>query len=392
MPSNSIPRVPACTKHKASGRAVVRLNGKDHYLGPFGSEGAKTAYERLVSEWLAGGRQLPPDGNESAITVEEVLARYWIFAEQHYRKRGEPTKELDNIRYTLRPLKALYADTSAADFGPLALKALRVKMIESGLSRKVVNQRVGKIKRVFRWAVSEQLVPPAVHQALSTVDGLQRGRTEARETKPIGPVADATIDATLPHLPPVVADMVRFQRFTGTRPSEVCLLRPCDVDRSGEVWVYRPESHKTEHHGRERVIFIGPRAQSVLLSYLLRDSQAFCFSPADSVKAQRAELRAKRRTKVQPSQSNRRNPNARRKPGVRYNRNSYVHAIRRACDKASIPYWAPNQLRHSAGTELRNRFGLEAAQVVLGHSKADVTQIYAERDLAKAEAIIREVG
>jgi hypothetical protein len=42
---------------------------------------------------------------------------------------------------------------------------------------------------------------------------------------------------------------------------------------------------------------------------------------------------------------------------------------------------SPNQLRHSAGTEIRKRFGLEAAQVVLGHASADVTQVCAERDL-----------
>lgn len=392
MPTSSALRVPGFTKHKASGQAVVRLNGKDHYLGRFGSDEAATAYERLISEWLAGGRQPLATDADAELTVEEVLARYWVFAEQHYRKRGEPTKEVDNIRYALRPLRTLYADTPAADFGPLALKALRAKMIESGLSRKVVNQRIGKIKRVFRWAVSEQLVPPSVHKALSTVDGLQRGRTDARETEPVGPVPDATVDATIPHLPPAVADMVRFQRLTGTRPGEVCLLRPCDVDRSGDVWTYRPDSHKTEHHGRQRVVFIGPRAQAVLLSYLLRDSQAFCFSPTESQSKQKAERRAKRKTKVQPSQLNRRKAKPKRKPGGCYNRNSYLHAIRRACGKAGVPNWAPNQLRHSVGTELRTRFGLEAAQVVLGHSKADVTQIYAERDLSKAAAIAREVG
>ena len=67
-----------------------------------------------------------------------------------------------------------------------------------------------------------------------------------------------------PTCPPVVADMVRFQRLTGCRPGEVCQIRPCDVDRSGEVWEYRPESHKTEHHGLERIIYIGPKAQDVL--------------------------------------------------------------------------------------------------------------------------------
>lgn len=392
MPRSKSPCIPTCTEHKASGRAVVRLNGRDHYLGPYGTPEAAAAYERRIAEWLARGRRLAPETDVAETTIEEVLARYWVFAEQHYRKRGEPTKELDNIRYALRPLRSLYGETPASHFGPLALKALRVKMIESGLSRKVINQRIGKIKRVFRWATSEQLIPPAVYQALATVDGLQRDRTEARETEPIGPVADVVVDATLPHLPPVVADMVRFERLTGARPSEVCLLRPCDVDRSEEPWLYRPESHKTEHHGRQRIIFVGPRAQAVLLPYLLRDSQAHCFSPAESQAARRAERRANRKTKVQPSQLDRRKAKPKRTPGARYNRNSYLHAIRRASAKAGVPFWAPNQLRHSVGTELRKRYDLESARVVLGHSKADTTAIYAERDLAKAAEIMREVG
>jgi integrase len=54
--------------------------------------------------------------------------------------------------------------------------------------------------------------------------------------------------------------------------------------------------------------------------------------------------------------------------------------------------WSPNQLRHSAATEIRKRYGLEAAQVILGHSKADVTQIYAERDLALGARVAAEVG
>ncbi len=76
---------------------------------------------------------------------------------------------------------------------------------------------------------------------------------------PVLPVDDATVEATLPFLSTVVADMIRFQRLTGCRPGEVCGIRPMDVDRSGEVWVYRPASHKTEHHGKERFIFIGPK-------------------------------------------------------------------------------------------------------------------------------------
>jgi site-specific recombinase XerC len=54
--------------------------------------------------------------------------------------------------------------------------------------------------------------------------------------------------------------------------------------------------------------------------------------------------------------------------------------------------WSPNQLRHAAATEIRHNYGLEAAQVVIGHAKADTTQVYAERDMALAAEIMRKIG
>ncbi|WP_390699367.1 tyrosine-type recombinase/integrase [Gemmata massiliana] len=66
--------------------------------------------------------------------------------------------------------------------------------------------------------------------------------------------------------------------------------------------------------------------------------------------------------------------------------------VRKACDAAHIPRWHPNQLRHTFGTEIRARFGLEAAQVLLGHTKANVTQVYAERDLSLAVRVAEQMG
>jgi site-specific recombinase XerD len=54
--------------------------------------------------------------------------------------------------------------------------------------------------------------------------------------------------------------------------------------------------------------------------------------------------------------------------------------------------WMPNQLRHTFGTDVRREHGLEAAQVMLGHAKADVTQIYAERNEALSVTIAAKRG
>lgn len=291
---NSVPRY---RKHRATGQALVTLNGQDHYLGPHGTRASRVAYDRLISEWLVSGRQ-PQLSEADGLTVVEAIARYWRHATAHYVKAGRPTGEQPGIRSALRFLKELYGDTQAADFSPIALKAVRARMVDAGLARSSVNQHVGRVRRMFRWAAAEQLVPVSVWQSLVVVDGLRMGRTIAREPDPVRPVDDATVDATLPHLPAVVADMARFQRLTGVRPAEVCMLRPRDVDRSGTVWRYIPESHKTEHHGLRRIICIGPRAQEILLRYLARDAESYCFRPCDSEAKRLAAIHAERVTPI----------------------------------------------------------------------------------------------
>jgi integrase len=289
---------------------------------------------------------------------------------------------------------------------------VRQAFIDEGLSRSFINASIRRLIRMFKWAVAEGTLPPSVPQALSMVPGLRRGKTTARETDPVMPVDEALVDATLPHMPEVVADMVRVQRFTGCRPAEVCSIRPCDIDRSVNPWQYRPQFHKTQHHGRERIIFIGPQAQAILLRCLARDPQAHCFRPCDSEEKRRAAAHSARKTPLscgnRPGSNRKRRP--RRQPGECYNPRSYHQAIRCGYLNAyPLPVeitgdaaaeakwraehkWCPLQLRHSAATIIRKRFGLEAAQTVLGHSKADVTQIYAERDFALAARVAREVG
>ncbi len=226
---------PSYRKHRASGQAVVTIDGTDHYLGPHGTKASRDEYDRLIALWLAGGRRLAAPASD--VTIVEMLAAFRRFAVKHYRRDGKPTRSLDNILDAARPLLRLFGRELVRNFGPLKLKAVQSQMVRDGLSRKVVNARLGKVKRVFKWAVSEEIAPPELAHALASVEGLQAGRTDAHESPPVRPVDDAIVDATLDHMPTVVADMVRFQRLTGARPGEVCIVRPCDIDRSDEVWM-----------------------------------------------------------------------------------------------------------------------------------------------------------
>ncbi|TWT72830.1 hypothetical protein Pla123a_41310 [Posidoniimonas polymericola] len=265
--------LPKYRKHRASGQALVTLGGRDFYLGPHGTQASRQEYDRLIAEWLANGRQRPAD-DATGLSVAELMVAYVRYAADYYRRDGVATGEYAAIKCALRYIEALYRNTSVESFGPLAVKAVRAKMTEAGLARSTVNQNIGRIVRMFVWGASEQLVSGEVANALKLVPGLRRGRTDAREGTPVLPVDDSVVEATLPFLPPIVADMVRLQRLTGMRPGEVCLARPCDVERSADVWVYRPSSHKTQHRGRERRIYIGQRGQEVLRPYPTRSHRA----------------------------------------------------------------------------------------------------------------------
>jgi integrase len=85
-------------------------------------------------------------------------------------------------------------------------------------------------------------------------------------------------------------------------------------------------------------------------------------------------------------------PNPKRAPGDLYDDGAYRKAIRRACKKLDIPIWFPHQLRHSAASEIRRRFGLETCQTVLGHAEMQVTQIYAQKDLDRARGAMQQIG
>ena len=322
-------RLPKYRRHKATGQAVVTLSGKDFYLGPHGSKVSRVQYDRLVCEWLEAGRHLPAQASD--LTIFEVASRYWKFAKSYYVKAGKPTGTQHHIKVILRLLRETYGDTDAADFGPLGLKVLRRKMIDAGHSRKYINKQVGHLVRVFRWAASEQVLPASIFQSLQAVPGLRQGRTAVPDHDPVLPVPEADVQAVLPHLSPTVADMVRLQRLTGSRPEEMCILRPCDLDRSKAVWEYRPASHKTQHRGRERVIFIGPKGQAVLRPYLLRAANSYCFSPVEAEKARREEAHTNRTTPAscgnRPGTNRKRDP--KRRPKDCYTSNSYRRAIHR---------------------------------------------------------------
>jgi integrase len=429
--------IPRYRKH-ASGQARVTLvdvisgRRRDVLLGRYGTRESKAEYGRAIAAWEASGRRLADEAASPDLTVNELLLAFWRHAEQHYRRAdGTDSGSLSNFLDAARPVRKLFGLERAAGFGPLKLQAVRQSMIANGLARTTINDRIARVKLMFKWAASQELIPADVAQALTTVAGLECGRTTAREPEPIRPVAVSHVEKCLPFMPPPVAALVRLQLLTAARPGELVTMRTCDLDTTGRIWVYRPPQHKNAHRGNSREIYVGPQAQAVLKPWLKLDLAAYLFSPREAEAARQAERNRQRQTPRYPSHMKRnarkrRGAKRRRPPAERYTRLSYAQAITRACDLAfpapeplakrpdetiaawkarlapeqhaqlaawrKSQRWHPHQLRHTAATQLRKEHGVELARIILGHSTAFTTEIYAEADREQAIGVIAKIG
>lgn len=365
--AKSSPRIPKYRKHKPSGQAVVTLNGHDHYLGPHGTEVSKNEYDRLIAEWLATGRT--GRRSDAAVTIDQLTLVYWKHVQGYYEPRTA-----GGMKVALRGFRRLYGPQEACEIGPIALKAFRQELIGEELSRVTINKYVSVIKSMIRWGVEEELLPADRLPAIGALRGLAAGRSAARETDPVSPVLDHEVEAVMPFLPQVVQDMIRVQRYTGMRPAEVCGMTPGQLDTTGRVWTYSPAKHKNTHRGKERDIAIGPKAQTILKRRL-------------HTRIHEALFPAQRRGRHQDYRA------TRDRPAVGgYTTAAYRRAIARACEAAGVPGWSPNQLRHTRATEIRQSHGLDAAGAVLGHTKIETTQVYAERSRVLADEIALASG
>lgn len=349
-------RTPSYCLHKASRQAVVRLSGQDIYLGPYDSPESRKRYAQVIAQWIEGGRTAVAARKPTSLCIAELFEAFDAWAEGHYPVHHNGG-ERRNFEHALRPMVELYADIDVDAFGTKELRAVRQKMIDAGLLRKTINVRIGRIRRFFRWAVGRDLAQPATLHRLEAVESLRCGQPGLLEAEPVAAVPREVVERTLPVLEPVVADLVMVQLLAGMRPGEVVRMREDEIDRTGEVWLYRPDKHKNQWRGRERIIPLGPQAQAIISPRLANGGWVF--------------------------------PGRRGKP---YTTASYYRHIYQRCQDHGIPVWGPLRVRHLSATEIRRACGLEAAQAILGHSRIETTQIYAERLMAAAAAVAAKSG
>src|SRR5215470_5316389 len=129
-------RQPAYQRHKASGQAKVRIKGRDHYLGPWGTPESHERYRDLIAELLARNC----DTSRYTLTIDDLALLYLEHAKQHYVKNGRHTSEVRCTRNALKFLISEAGKRRAREFGPKLLKATRQRMIDAGQCHTSINK------------------------------------------------------------------------------------------------------------------------------------------------------------------------------------------------------------------------------------------------------------
>lgn len=212
MPRTKSGSFPAYRLHKPTGQAVVTIDGRDNYLGRHGTVCSKQKYQRLVDRWLSQEEEVaqqPAAEITDAPTVNEIILAFIRHAESYYKAdaNGEQT-EVGCIKDASRILKQLFGGEPADQFGPRALKQVRQQMVEKDWCRNYINHQVNRIRRMFRWATEEEMIPATVYHALQAVRGLRTGLPGVRESKKVRPVAVSSIKKVLGRVPPMVKAMI----------------------------------------------------------------------------------------------------------------------------------------------------------------------------------------
>lgn len=385
-PKMATRKPPKLSLHKPSGNARCFINGKEHWLGRYGTPECERRYRALVADWARGSTDNPtPPVALNRLTVADALAQYLI------EIRGDDTGEKlrKNARWWLaRSMANDVAPLSAVrlmDIGPKVFANWVAQVAGKEIERKgekttrtitQVRKIVAEFLRLIEWCVAEELIGPEKLVGLRAVKRLPTSAARPPEYR--SPVDEEHYRRICEHLPPVFAAIVTILRHSAARPSEVLQMTPSEIDMATEpgVWLLIPKRHKTMRYGRPKCIVLGPRCQDALRPWLAgKNENARIFTP-ECVDRLRVPGTIKTR---------------------RYRKGQLVaqdihRAVANACRAAEVERWVPYQLRHTSLTEFRQVGGIDAAQQQGGHTSVSMTERYAAADRSKAVAAAKLVG
>lgn len=313
------------------------------------------------------------------MTVNLLARMYLAHARKEFNgQHGH--KETATVRHSFRPLVELYGSEHPSQIGPLRLRACRQFWIEQEIARTTIQARMQRLRKAWRWGRSVGLIDAD----LPDIGPVRYGH--APEPEPVRPVELSLVESTLPHLSKPARGLIRLIMYTGMRPGEACSITVHAIDVTCNPWVYRPRHHKTAWRGAKREIYLGPKAQMLLTIHLAAVGVRVAKATTSGVSAMDGVLTV---TSANATASASLFQTAR---GLPWKPSSLYMAVFNACRRHDLPHWHPNMLRHTFATQLRQRFGIDAAQVALGHTRTQVTQRYAEPHRQAAIEAVLAVG
>lgn len=384
---NSAVRVPKYRKHSQYDFGFVEYQGKRHrFPGTYNSPQSKAAYFDWCRQLVEHGT--PPIDlhaiGRQGITVGVLAAEYHKYAQIRYAKSGN-RGEFAKVRIAMRHLTAYFPTVAACEFGPKHIRILYKVLAQTPrrrgkrtLSCGYINDLVGRIKRMYRWAMLDGLVSDAAYHALHSTPQLKPGEYGSVTLSKRRPVSIAHVRPVMRKVSRIIRDMIRVQWITGVRSGSLVMAAPEQFDRSVTPWIWHPR-HKQEHTGEVMVVYVGRKCRAILARHMEGAE------PTDPLFSPRRIRKSQRYRKA-------------------YSAGSYRQAIARGIERANadiiaaalnavppipepplLPPWTPHAIRHAKGHAIRKKHGIEAAQAVLGHASIDATEIYSARrdDLAR---------
>lgn len=316
-------------------------------------------------------------------TIADLCDRLATLAQDYYQSppdpkgRRQPTGEAENVRIVLNAFKSMASDCHPHKIDARVIYQFQQYLLErrtkggKRLKRYTVNKYLATLRRVLKAVAHPVLnwVPPEAITAFEVVQSLPYGRTDAPESQPVGPVTLENVTSTMAVIPQWQMHlylMLDLHWHTGMRPGELVRMQRSEIviERARlatgaevELMVYKPWHHKTRYRGHDRNIFLSPEARRIVEDRLARMDS--CPSATEA---------------LWPYSTT----------------GSYREAIIRLNARNQLPYWTPNQIRHSFATRMRAASGIDVVQVLMGHRARSTTEIYAKPDASAAiEAILK---
>lgn len=217
------------------------------------------------------------------ITVGELAERYLAHAKVYYRRSdGRPTREHCNIGTIVHEFVSVAGEhLQAHAVNRHDLTHTRTQLLKRECKRVYINQSMLRLRRMFRWALTEELLPNddalRILGAFAAIGPLTRNRSEAKESERKRVIDLASVRLAMPYIKSDAArDVLTILMCSGARVGEVLCLRSCDLeDDDGNLWAM-PKYHKTAHHGTRRFIpIVGNAIEVVMRRQSLYDAYLF---------------------------------------------------------------------------------------------------------------------